>query len=63
MKMTDAGAQARAALTARGKGINGALLMDAEDTYDQKHADRKRHVSGAGRQSERVFNGAEGADE
>ena len=38
MKMTDAGAQARAALTARGKGINGALLMDAEDTYDQKTA-------------------------
>ncbi len=31
-------ALARAALTARGKGINGALLMDAEDTYDQKTA-------------------------
>ena len=31
-------ALARAALTARGKGINGAILMDAEDTYDQKTA-------------------------
>lgn len=29
---------ARASLTARGKGINGALLMDKEDTYDQKTA-------------------------
>jgi hypothetical protein len=29
---------ARTSLTARGKGINGALLMDAEDTYDQKTA-------------------------
>jgi len=29
---------ARTGLTARGKGINGALLMDADDTYDQKSA-------------------------
>jgi hypothetical protein len=29
---------ARTSLTARGKGVNGALLMDAEDTYDQKTA-------------------------
>jgi len=29
---------ARAALTATGKGINGALLMDAKDKYDQKSA-------------------------
>lgn len=28
----------RAALTARGKGINGSILMDADDTYDQKTA-------------------------
>lgn len=29
---------ARAGLAARGKGINGALLKDAKDTYDQKTA-------------------------
>jgi hypothetical protein len=29
---------ARTGLTARGKGINGALLMDSDDTYDQKTA-------------------------
>lgn len=28
----------RASLTARGKGINGTLLRDAKDTYDQKSA-------------------------